>query len=49
MIITGDFNIHSDKNTYDKNKLKNLIENKGMKQLINEYTRIYKESSSTIH
>lgn len=48
MILTGDFNIHYDKDTYDKNKLKALIENNGMKQLIKEPTRIYKDSSSTI-
>lgn len=46
--ITGDFHIHFDKNTYEKNKLKELIENNGIEQLINEYTRIYKVSSSII-
>lgn len=48
IVIAGDFNIHYDKNCQGKSKLKEYIENNGMQQLVNEYTRIFKDSKSMI-
>lgn len=48
IIIAGDFNIQYNRDNYEKNRLQKLIQNNGMKQLVNEFTRIVKDSSSII-
>jgi hypothetical protein len=39
-IIEGDFNIDVNKNTYESNRLKHMIESNGMKQLVQDFTRV---------
>jgi hypothetical protein len=39
-IIGGDFNIDVNKNTYESNRLKHMIESNGMKQLVLDFTRV---------
>lgn len=47
-VIVGDFNIDVSSDTFYSGKLKTLINDWGMKQVVNEYTRITKTSKTVI-
>lgn len=47
-ILVGDFNINVAKNTHYSNKIKSIIENYGLYQKIDTFTRITKESATII-
>lgn len=48
ILITGDFNIDWSKNSQYKNKMECTLNDNGLRQLVNEYTRVTKSSSTII-
>lgn len=48
LIIMGDYNINYGRNEYYSRKLKTIIERQGLYQLVNEFTRVTKNTSTVI-
>ncbi|XP_037822581.1 serine protease/ABC transporter B family protein tagA-like [Lucilia sericata] len=48
IIISGDFNIDWSQNNFYKNKIENIINDNGLNQIVNKYTRVTNRSNTLI-
>lgn len=48
IIVTGDFNIDWSKNSFYKNRIESCLNDSGIKQIVNNYTRVTKNTKTII-